>query len=270
MFSQKRVFKTVFIIQIIAAFLVFAGHYTAGIITFRDGGWETALNHLSRYGTVFLAIITGYFTAHSLTKKQSSTWEFFKGKVFYIFIPFLIFGIIYHYFLIGGIPSTLVEWKNIFLGKTGGHMYFVFMLLQYYIFAYLFRSFLTKKTLPFFIMVFLGIQYLFIGNNITFAEWGLGVRFFLPTWLFTIYMGHILYSYQEKVYLTLKKYKSFALLVIVLALASSIYFTFSSNLYTANHLRFVISSLVLLRHDILTEAYLSSLSESATWFCLFN
>ena len=59
-------------------------------------------------------------------------------------------------------------------------------------------------------------------------------------------MGHILYSYQEKVYLTLKKYKSFALLVIVLALASSIYFTFSSNLYTANHLRFVISSLVLL------------------------
>jgi surface polysaccharide O-acyltransferase-like enzyme len=221
------------------------GHYAASASTYiAPTLLETSLRHLSAFGTVLLAMLTGFFTAHSFEEKKASASKFFKGKFFYIYVPFLFFGVIFHYILLGGLPHFSYHFVNIFLGKTGAHLYFIFMLCQYYIFAYLFRNVITKKTGGFFLILFMVIQFFFTKSNFNWNT--IGVRHFLLTWIFTIYLGHFLYWYREALanWMLEKKLVSYSLLTV--SVTSIVYFTFSSNLYTANHLRFVFSSFFIL------------------------
>lgn len=150
MYSDKRLFASLFFVQLLSSFLVLAGHYTADVDDFIQWTfWEAALNQISRYGTVLLAIITGFFTAHSLNSKNVSGKRFFKGKIKYIYIPFLLASILYFFILRKDIPLQAADWKDIFTGQTAGHLYFIFMLCQYYVFAYAFRRILTKRTVVF-------------------------------------------------------------------------------------------------------------------------
>lgn len=246
MYSDKRLFSSLFFVQLLSSFLVLAGHYTADVDDFIQWTfWETALNQISRYGTVFLAIITGFFTAHSLNGKSVSGKRFFKGKMKYIYIPFLLSSILYFFILRKDIPLQVADWKDVLTGQTAGHLYFIFMLCQYYVFAYAFRRLLTKRTVAFFSVFFLVIQYAYI--NIVAHGWlGLGVRHFLPTWIFTIYLGHLLYWYRETIFTFLERQKTILVGLLALSGLSMIYFILSSKLYTANHLTFVLATFVLL------------------------
>lgn len=245
MTSDKNLFKALFLVQVVASFLVFMGHYTASAMTHVTPTlWETSLRHMSGYGTALLATITGFFTAHSFEGKKVSGPKFFKGKFFVIYLPFLIFGVVFHYILLGGIPTKTHHFLNIFLGKTGQHLYFIFMLCQYYVFAYLFRNVITKKTGFYFLGLFFVIQFLF--TSLIINWYGMGIRHFLLTWIFTIYLGHLLYWHREKVFSWILEKKQVAYGLLTISAASMVYFTFSEKLYTANHLRFVISSFIIL------------------------
>ncbi len=245
MISDKNLFKTLFLIQVSASFLVFMGHYAASASTYiTQTLWESALRHLSSYGTVLLAMLTGFFTAHSFEGKKVSASRFFQSKLFLIYLPFLFFGVVYHYALHGGLPRYDYHFERIFLGKTGAHLYFIFMLCQYYVFAYLFKSIITKKTCKYFLILFMVIQFLFTKLVINWN--GLGVRHFLLTWIFTIYLGHFLYWHREEVINWILKTKAVAYSLLVVSVSSVVFFTFSSKLYTANHLIFVLLAFVLL------------------------
>jgi hypothetical protein len=246
MYSDKRLFSSLFLIQLLSSFLVLAGHYTADVDDYIQWTfWENAVNQISRYGTVFLAIITGFFTAHSLHGKKASGKQFFKGKLKYIYIPFLLSGILYFVILRESVPVHRSDWLDIFTGKTAGHLYFIFMLCQYYVFAYLCRRIITKRNIAFFGLLFLVVQYMYIN---VFAQnlFGLGVRHFLPTWIFTIYLGHFLYWYRSFIFTSLERHKGVLIGLLALSVLCMIYFVFSSKLYTANHLTFVLATFVLL------------------------
>lgn len=245
MISDKHLSKALFLIQIFASFLVFMGHYTASASTFITPTlWETSLRHFSGYGTVLLAIMTGFFTALSFEGKKVSAAKFFKGKFFFIYIPFLFFGVVFHYALHGGLPTYTYHFVNIFFGKTGQHLYFIFMLCQYYIFAYLFRNLITQKSSKYFLILFMIIQFFFTKTIINWHD--MGVRHFLLTWIFTIYLGHLLYWYRKELvsWILEKKLVTYSLLTV--SMTSMVYFTFSEKLYTANHLIFVFSSFFVL------------------------
>lgn len=245
MHTDKYLFKTLFIIQLLAAFLVTMGHYTAGIGSYTTvTAWDTALNHLSRFGTVILAMITGFFTAHSFYGKQTKAIPFFRGKIIYIIIPFLIAGVLYHEVLNGNWPTTWRDFMNIAVGKTGGHLYFIFMLIQYYIFAYLFKSLLTRRSILYVIVLFFIIQYAFIDYNVYWR--GMGVRFFLPTWLFTIYLGHLFYEYRKEILPFILKQRVLLYVMTAISIGGVLFFSMSDKLYTANHLRFVLLTAVLI------------------------
>lgn len=249
MYSDKQLFKSIFLVQIFAAFLVTLGHYTAGLGSFIEiTRWEEALNQISRYGTVLLAMITGFFTAHSFYGKEATAGPFFKGKLVYIFIPFILAGFVYHFILIGGTPTKSEHFVNIMLGKTGMHLYFVFMLCQYYVLAYLLRNIVTSKNIHYFLLLFMVVQFAFIQSN--FYWNGLGVRHFVPTWIFTIYLGHLLYGNREKVVNGIFLKKWVRPLLVILALINVLLFALTENLYTANHLRFVFSTALLLAGSI--------------------
>ena len=207
--------------------------------------WENALNRLSRYGTVFLAIITGFFTAYSLSGKQTAGTAFFKGKLIFIYLPFLMAGVIYHRILHGAWPHFQHHVENILLGKTGAHLYFVFMLCQYYLFALLMRRWITKQNLPTLLLFFLIFQFLFI-QKFAGGRFDLDVRHFFPTWLFTIYAGHGLYEYRQELFSFLEKHRWCLYLLTLLSLGSASYFAFTASIYSANHVRFVLSALVIL------------------------
>lgn len=245
MISDKNLFKTLFLIQISASFFVYIGHYAASASThITPTLLESSLRHLSAFGTVLLAMLTGFFTAHSFEGKKASALKFFKGKFFFIYVPFLFFGVVFHYSLHGGLPHYYYHFLNILLGKTGAHLYFIFMLCQYYILAYLLKNVITKKTGRYFLILFMVIQFFFTQQNINWN--GLGVRHFLLTWIFTIYLGHFIYWYRQEFVSRMldKKLLSYSLLAITVI--SMVYFAFSSNLYTANHLRFVFASFLIL------------------------
>lgn len=245
MHSDKPLFLSLFAIQLLASFLVLSGHYTAGVGAYIEpSSWEIYLNQISRYGTVLLAILTGFFTAYSFAHKKSSGKTFFSGKLQYIYIPFLLSGMIYNWILLGHMPRSDQEWMFILLGKTGQHLYFVFMLCQYYVFAYLFRHRITKKNIFIVLPFFLLIQYAF--NQMDFKAMGLGVRHFLPAWLFTLYLGHALYEYRQIIFKGLESHKTIVFLLSILGIGSAFYFVCDPTVYSANHIRFVLSTFDLL------------------------
>lgn len=243
--DDKQLFKALFMIQVVAAFLVTAGHYTAGLGSYTTvTAWDTALNHLSRFGTVILAMLTGFFTAHSFMGKKTTAASYLAGKFFYIYLPFLAAGLLYHSVLATTVfPATITDWIKIAVGRTGGHLYFIFMIMQYYLFALLFRHRITKRNIGWFLIAFFAIQYAFIEYN--FYWRGFGVRYFLPTWIFTIYLGHLFYYYRHDVISLLRKYRPLRYGLVPAALAGTTFFALSEKLYTANHLRFVLFTALL-------------------------
>jgi hypothetical protein len=246
MYTDRKVFSSLFLIQIFASFLVLAGHYTADVDDYIQWTfWEEALNQMSRYGTVLLTIITGFFTAHSLNSKRFEGKRFFFGKIKYIYIPFISSSILYFLILKSRLPYTFQDIKGIFLGDAAGHLYFIFMICQYYVFAYVCRRYITKKNILFICALFLGIQYVYI--NIVQHGWlGVGVRHFLPTWIFTLYLGHFLYLYRTEIFRFIEKRGIVLIGLVCWSILSTVYFVLSPKLYTANHLTFVFASFVLL------------------------
>lgn len=233
-------------IQVLAAFLVTAGHYTAGLGSFTTiTEWETALNHISRFGTVILAILTGFFTAHSFQHKKATAFSFFKGKFLYIFLPFIAAGFLYHSVLTPTyFPTTFIEFLKIAVGRTGGHLYFIFMIMQYYIFAFIFRRWITQRNIWLFLILFIGIQYAFIDYNLYWR--GFGVRFFLPTWIFTIYLGHLFYMHRHAIISFMQKQRVLRYILMLISLGGIAFFALSEKLYTANHIRFVLFTALLI------------------------
>ncbi|USG64998.1 acyltransferase [Brevibacillus ruminantium] len=243
MLTDKKILKALFLIQLLSSFLVVAGHFTASVLYFNDPFWVTALNQISRYGTVLLAIVSGYMTALTLEQKKPSFWQFFSGKLVYIYIPFLLCGVWYHYLLNDVWPQTATEYQDIFLGKTGGHLYFIFMICQYYLFAYLFRNIITRKNILWLIWVFLAIQYVYI--NYLHQGWlGLTTRHLLPTWIFTFYVGHLVYWYRDVIFAYLQKKQTYLILFTGASVISAVYFVLSSTIYVAVHLSFVLATLI--------------------------
>ncbi|WP_019121504.1 acyltransferase family protein [Brevibacillus massiliensis] len=246
MYTDKRLFSSLFLLQLFSSFLVLAGHYTADVSGYIQWSfWEDALNQISRYGTVLLTMITGFFTAHSLTGKKASGKKYFSGKFTYVYLPFLFSSILYFFVMQKGVPATLEDVKNIFFGNTAGHLYFIFMICQYYVFAFAFRRFITKNNIFLVCLLFFVLQYLFI-NVVAHGWMGLGIRHFLPTWIFTLYLGHLLYWYRQNIFLYMEKHRLVLFTLAGLALLGAIYFVLSPKLYTANHLVFVIASFLLL------------------------
>jgi hypothetical protein len=222
---------------------VVAGHFTASVLEFTDPFWILALNQLSRYGTVLLAIASGYLTAYSFERKKPAFLKFFAGKCIYIYIPFLLSGVLYHYLLHGALPRTFVDFANILLGKTGGHLYFVFMICQYYLFSFLFRNVITKKNILYLIWLFMAIQYVYI-NYVHQGWFGLTTRHFLPTWIFTFYAGHLIYWYRGAIFTLLLKRRPFLILLAGVSAISAILFVLSSKIYVAVHLSFVLAAII--------------------------
>lgn len=243
MITDSKILKAIFFIQLVSSFLVVVGHFTADVLDFTSPFWVLELNQLSRYGTVLLTIVSGYLTAFSFEKKNPTWRQFFTGKVIYIYIPFLLSGVLYHYLLHNGMPHTRADFINILLGKTGAHLYFIFMICQYYIFAYLFRNLITKKNIPYLIWLFMIVQYVYI-NNIHQGWLGLTTRHMLPTWIFTFYLGHMIFWYREAILTYLRKKQAVLILFTGLATLSAAYFVISSKLFVAVHLTFVFACLV--------------------------
>ncbi|WNC14244.1 acyltransferase [Brevibacillus brevis] len=243
MYTDTKMLKSLFYIQLFSSFLVVVGHFTASAMYFNDPFWIVALNQISRYGTVLLTIATGYLTAYSFDKKQPSFREFFTGKLIYIVIPYLVSGVLYHYLLNNVMPHTLRDFANIVLGKTGDHLYFVFMICQYYVVAYLLRNVITKRNILFVIWILLAVQYVYI-HYIHQGWLGLTTRHVLPTWIFTLYMGHLIYWYREWILSFLRNNRSILMLVTGVSTAAAIFFVVSSKLYVAVHLTFVFATLL--------------------------
>lgn len=195
--------------------------------------------------TVILAMLTGFFTAHSFYGKNTTALAFFKGKILFIFLPFIVAGFIYHSVLSTTVfPSTWTDILNIVVGKTGGHLYFIFMIMQYYLFAYLLRNTINKNNIWLFLIIFLIIQYAFITYN--FYWNGFGVRFFLPTWIFTIYLGHLLYMYRHEMISLIRRHRIWLVVLTLISISGTLFFALSEKLYTANHLRFVLFTAILI------------------------
>ena len=73
---------------------------------------------------------------------------------------------------------------------------------------------------------------------------GLTTRHMLPSWIFTLYMGHVLFWYRESILSFLRNNRSILTLMTGVSTAAALFFVVSNKLYVAVHLTFVFATLL--------------------------
>ena len=137
----------------IAAFGIFAIHATGGFVMYSDFNSNAMklgmfINQFFRFGTPVFMMISGFVLFYNYrTPSEFSPAKFYKKKVTYLIIPYVIWSIGYFFFkrYIYNLPiephwqSILIQ--DILLGNTFSHLYFIFLIVQFYlIFPILIRT----------------------------------------------------------------------------------------------------------------------------------
>ena len=176
----------------LAIFAVLIVHSTsAGIVG--TAGFSLAnygynfLNSAAKIGTstfIFLSSFILFYSYYPRTLTKSLFVNFYKNRLLYILVPYVVFSIIYFWFKQNLAPSGLppAELLALFLqqlatGNAQYHLYFVFVSVQFYlmfpVFLYLFKRFewLRKWAIPIGILLQWGWV---LANMHIFQIWGKG------------------------------------------------------------------------------------------------
>lgn len=129
----------------IAAFGIFAIHATGVFAVFSDFNSKAMhlgifLNQFFRFGTPIFMAISGLVLFYNYRVPEEFNFKAFaKKKFIYIIVPYVLWSLGYYFFkgYIYNMPITM-DTFNVFLrglptGKTFAHLYFIFLIVQFYL-----------------------------------------------------------------------------------------------------------------------------------------
>lgn len=155
----------------IAAFGIFTIHAAGGFALYSEFNSKvmhisTFLNQFFRFGTPVFMMISGFVLFYNYrTPSEFDAKRFYKKKAVYLIIPYTIWSVGYFIFKTYFYRIPLSEnWfagliKDILLGNTFSHLYFIFLIVQFYILFPLFIKYLSNsminKPVRTFIIIFI-------------------------------------------------------------------------------------------------------------------
>ncbi len=177
--ARRKEIKELYYIRAIAAMGILIIHATGGFAVSSEFGSKAMylgifLNQFFRFGSPIFMMVSGlvlFYNYRSLDEFDIS--RFYKKKVKFILIPYTLWSIIYFLYdsYVYSLPidkqSLLTLGRDILLGESFAHLYFIFLIFQFYIVLPLLIRYLTKpmEEKPFrvfaFFFVFQGIILLY-------------------------------------------------------------------------------------------------------------
>lgn len=160
MFLRKRPeVLELYYIRAIAAFGIFTIHATGGFALFSEYNSNAMhlgifLNQFFRFGTPVFMMISGFVLFYNYrTPEEFNPVKFYKKKATFLIIPYFLWSIFYLLFtrFIYKVPVAfdrpLDLVKNILLGDVFSHLYFIFLIVQFYLIFPILIRFLSKSML---------------------------------------------------------------------------------------------------------------------------
>jgi len=164
--NKRQQVLELYYVRAIAAFGIFVIHATGGFSLYSEYKSKamylgTFLNQFFRFGTPVFMMISGFVLFYNYRTPEEFDWRrFYKKKATFLIVPYILWSI--GYFLFSSymykIPITtdglLKLPKSILLGETFSHLYFIFLIVQFYIIfplliRYLSTSMMNKPIMTF-------------------------------------------------------------------------------------------------------------------------
>lgn len=151
--NKRKQILELYYMRAIAAFGIYAIHATGGFVMYSDFNSNAMklgmfINQFFRFGTPVFMMISGFVLFYNYrTPTEFNPSKFYKKKVTYLIVPYIIWSIGYFFFkrYIYYLPLE-ANWHSVILndlllGNAFSHLYFIFLIVQFYlIFPILIRT----------------------------------------------------------------------------------------------------------------------------------
>ena len=166
--ARRKEIKELYYIRAIAAMGILILHATAGFAIYSEFGSKAMylavfLNQFFRFGSPIFMMVSGLVLFYNYrSMDEFDTKKFYTKKVKFILVPYIIWSIIYFFYphIAQNVPLTAERlrgfWRAILLGEAYSHLYFIFLIFQFYIVLPLLIKYLTKpmEESPFKVFIF--------------------------------------------------------------------------------------------------------------------
>lgn len=154
--ARRKEIKELYYIRAIAAFGILLIHASAGFAVNSEFGSKAMylgifLNQFFRFGSPIFMMVSGLVLFYNYrSMEEFDTKKFYTKKVKFIIVPYILWSIIYFFYrtYIYGLPinrERLLKFgTEILLGESFSHLYFIFLIFQFYIILPFLIKYLTK------------------------------------------------------------------------------------------------------------------------------
>ena len=156
--ARRKEIKELYYIRAIAAIGILIIHASGGFAVYSEFGSKAMylgifLNQFFRFGSPIFMMVSGLVLSYNYrTMDEFDAKRFYKKKVKFILVPYILWSIIYFLYTsyINQLPLTgqrlICLGRGILLGESFAHLYFIFLICQFYIILPLFIKYLIKPT----------------------------------------------------------------------------------------------------------------------------
>lgn len=154
--ARREEIKELYYIRALAAMGILIIHASAGFVTYSEFGskamyFSIFLNQFFRFGSPIFMMVSGLVLFYNYrSMDEFDTKKFFTKKVKFILVPYVLWSIIYFFYphYAHNLPMTGERLrsfgKTILLGEAYSHLYFIFLIFQFYIILPLLIKYLVK------------------------------------------------------------------------------------------------------------------------------
>ncbi len=169
--EKRQQVLELYFIRAIAAFGIFTIHATGGFALFSEFNSNAMhlgifLNQFFRFGTPVFMMVSGFVLFYNYRiPEEFEPARFYKKKFKFLIIPYILWSIgyilfsnyMYNFTIDFNRPLELV--KNILLGNTFSHLYFIFLIVQFYIIFPILIRYLSKGMInkPLKVFAYIGV-----------------------------------------------------------------------------------------------------------------
>src|SRR5699024_6615288 len=247
---MKKFYEDIPIFRAIAALFVVAVHTTASVAySFSNKEFTHELlgylNQIERLGTPVFAVISAFLLMSSVLNRGFSTKYFFKSRFVKIFIPYVIWTILYlifRYFYLDNLNPDTSFIDYLIFGNAYHHLYFIVVVLQFYL-VFPLLQYLRKGPLLIIVYVLSCLlhYYWITSGNIDFSNALIykfvNSRLFIFNWISFFVLGLVYVNYYEEIKSVINKYKSAFIVAIILLLLDMLFTIDTKHIYTSTNIK---------------------------------
>jgi surface polysaccharide O-acyltransferase-like enzyme len=204
--ARRKEIKELYYIRAIAAMGILLIHASGGFAIYSEFGSKAMylgifLNQFFRFGSPIFMMVSGLVLFYNYrSMDEFDTKRFYTKKIKFILVPYVLWSTIYFLYKIYIYKMPMIEQgvlgfaRGILLGEVFSHLYFIFLIFQFYIILPLLIKYLTKtmKEKPFIIF---SLFFIFQGTVLTYGYYFKNPEATGIVKLFNLYYWKTLFSW---------------------------------------------------------------------------